>query len=270
MNRPDLDTLACVNAECPLFCRAGAGNLVIRKVSGHDCLRLLRCRSCGEAFSERRGTALCNPKLPEPKAEEVINYLGEGCRVRATARLVKVAQETVARLVRVTGRHAARFHDQHVPGLTPRALACDEHWSCVKKSSSGARTMKQRGQGRYLGAHRGDGREHTGREPGGRKAYPGADPYPGPRCAAPSTCGAFPSDFHRCLRGVCVCHLGSLGPALSDPCPRTGASGQPPLAPRLGRWAGEKPLAEGASRADRRAGALWQGVAPARPVLPRV
>lgn len=147
MKRPDLDTLACVKAACQLFCRAGAGNLVIRKVYGHDYLRLLRCRSCGEAFSERRGTALCNTKLPEPKAEEVINHLGEGCRVRATARLVKVAKEPVARLVRVTGRHAARFHDQRVHGLTPRALECDEQWSFVKKSRSVARTMKQRWQG---------------------------------------------------------------------------------------------------------------------------
>jgi hypothetical protein len=107
-------------------------------VYGHDRLRLLRCRSCGEEFSERRGTALFNTKLPEPKAEAVINHLGEGCSVRATARLVQVAKETVARLVRVTGRHGERFHDQHVQGLTPRALEFDEQWSFVKKSRSGA------------------------------------------------------------------------------------------------------------------------------------
>jgi transposase-like protein len=142
MKRPDLNTLACVNAECQVFRRAGASNLVIRKVYGHDRLRLLRCRSCGEECSERRGTALCNTKLPEPKAEEVINHLGEGCSVRATARLVHVAKETVARLVRVTGRHAARFHDQHVQGLTPKAREFDEQWSFVKKSGSAARTVR--------------------------------------------------------------------------------------------------------------------------------
>jgi hypothetical protein len=37
---------------------------------------------CGEEFSERRGTALFNTKLPELKAEEVLNHLGEGCSVR--------------------------------------------------------------------------------------------------------------------------------------------------------------------------------------------
>ena len=144
MQRPDLDTLACVNAECQLFRRAGARNLVIRKVYGHDRIRLLRCRTCGEEFSERRGSALFNTKLPEATAEDVINHLDEGCSVRATARLVKVAKETVARLLRVAGRHAQRFHNQRVHGLTPRALAFDEQWSCVKKSRSGARRMRGR------------------------------------------------------------------------------------------------------------------------------
>jgi transposase-like protein len=142
MQRPDLDTLACVNTECHLFQCAGAGNLVIRKVYGHDRMRLLRCRTCGEEFSERRGTALFNTTLSEAKAEDVISHLGEGCSVRATARLVKVAKETVARLLRVAGRHAERFHDQHVHGLTPKALEFDEQGRFVKKSSSGARPTR--------------------------------------------------------------------------------------------------------------------------------
>jgi hypothetical protein len=40
MKRPDLDTLACANAECQWFRRAGASNLIIRKVYGHDRIRL--------------------------------------------------------------------------------------------------------------------------------------------------------------------------------------------------------------------------------------
>jgi hypothetical protein len=64
MERPDLDTLACVNAECQLFRHTGHGNLVVRKTYGRDELRLLRCRRCGEAFFERRGTALSPPAFP--------------------------------------------------------------------------------------------------------------------------------------------------------------------------------------------------------------
>jgi len=109
---------------------------VIRKVYSRDAIRLLRCRSCGEEFSERRGTALFNTKVSEAKATEVIDHLTDGCSVRSTARLTKVCKETVARLLRVSGRHAERVHDQQVRDLMPRALAFDEQWSCVKKSKN--------------------------------------------------------------------------------------------------------------------------------------
>lgn len=147
MQRPDVDTVAGVHAACHLLRHPGANTLVIRKVYGHDRIRLVRCRMCGEACSERRGTALFHTKLPEPTAEEVSNQLGEGCSVRATARLVHVAKETVARLVRVTGRQAERCPDQHVHGLTPKALELDAPWRFVNKSRSAARTMRPTWQG---------------------------------------------------------------------------------------------------------------------------
>jgi transposase-like protein len=141
MERPALDTLACIKPECPLFRQSDQGKLVVRKIYGSDAIRLLRCRNGCEEFSERRGTALFNTKLPESKAEDVINHLGEGCSVRATARLVKVCKETVARLLRVSGRHAEHFHDQHVRNRRPMALEFDEQWSVVKKSNHAAPSM---------------------------------------------------------------------------------------------------------------------------------
>lgn len=147
MQRPDLGTLACVNPECQWFRLTGQANLTVREVYGRDRIRLLRCRACGEEFSERRGTALFNTKIPEEQAASVINHLGEGCGVRATARLVHVAKDTVARLLRTAGRHAERFHDQRVHDLTPKALEFDEQWSFVKKSRSDARWRSVRRQG---------------------------------------------------------------------------------------------------------------------------
>ena len=136
MERPDLDTLACVNAECALHRKTHQGNLGVHKVYGRDTLRLLRCRTCGEEFSERRGTAWFNTKVSATKAVEVIDHLTDGCSVRSTARLTRVCKMTVARLLRVSGRHAERLHDQQVHDLTPRAVEFDEHWSYVKKSKN--------------------------------------------------------------------------------------------------------------------------------------
>jgi transposase-like protein len=133
MQRPDLDTLACVNADCQHYGRPGQGNLTIRKVYGKDGIRLMRCGSCQEEFSERRNTALFNTKVSEAKAEAIIDHLDEGCSVRSPSRLTKAAKATVARLLKTSGRHAQRFHDQEVRDLRPRAIQFDEQWSFVKK-----------------------------------------------------------------------------------------------------------------------------------------
>ena len=71
-----------MNVECQEFRQTNRGNLVIRQVYGHDRLRLLCCRTCGEEFSERCGTALFHPKLPEATAADGINHLDEGWSVR--------------------------------------------------------------------------------------------------------------------------------------------------------------------------------------------
>jgi IS1 family transposase/transposase-like protein len=133
MQRPDLATLACSNTDCQYYGRPGQGNLMIRKVYGQDGIRLLRCGSCQEEFSERRNTAWFNTKVSEAKAESIIDHLDEGCSVRATSRLTKSAKATVARLLKTSGRHAQRFHDQEVKDLRPRAIEFDEQWSFVKK-----------------------------------------------------------------------------------------------------------------------------------------
>jgi len=101
--RPQLETLACVNADCELYGQAGQGNLTVHKRYGKDYLRYLRCRRCGEEFSERRHTALWNTKVSEAKAESVAEHLAEGCSLSATARLAKVHRSVVTRLQRKVG-----------------------------------------------------------------------------------------------------------------------------------------------------------------------
>jgi transposase-like protein len=144
MPRPDIHTLACVNRECQLYNQPGAGNLTVRKEYGQDHIRLLRCNECKEEFSERHGTPLFNTKISEAQGVSVVEHLAEGCGIRPTARLVKVCKETVARLVKTTGRQAQQFHDQRVRGVAPQALEFDEQWSFVKRSNGIATPGKLR------------------------------------------------------------------------------------------------------------------------------
>ena|SRR5262252_4880109 len=94
MKQPGLDTLACFQPEYQRFRRPSKANLTVRQLYDHDRVRLLRCRTCREEFHERRRSALFNTKLLETTAEDVISHADEGCNVKATARLVKVAKES--------------------------------------------------------------------------------------------------------------------------------------------------------------------------------
>ena len=124
--RPQLETLACVNESCEYYGQAGQNNLTVRKIYGTAGIRYLRCRSCGEEFSERKQTALWNTKVSEEKAVAVAEHLAEGCSLKATARLAKVHPSVVQRLKRKVGEHGERFHDKRVQALKVVALQADE------------------------------------------------------------------------------------------------------------------------------------------------
>ena len=127
--RPDLKQLCCVNPDCRLYGKRGADNLTVRKIYGQDQIRYLRCRCCGEEFSERKGTALFTLKIAEDKAADLIDHLDAGCGVVSTAQVTKVSKDPVGRLLRVTGRPPKQVHDRRVRNLTPKALQFDEKWS---------------------------------------------------------------------------------------------------------------------------------------------
>lgn len=124
--RPSLDTLACVNAECKDYAQPGRNNLSVRKTYGQDQIRYLRCRTCQQEFSERKGSALWNTKVSEERAESVAAHLAEGCSLSATQRLSGVDRSVVVRLNRRLGRHGQAFHDARVQQGQVEALEADE------------------------------------------------------------------------------------------------------------------------------------------------
>jgi IS1 family transposase len=133
--RPQLKTLACVNARCESYGQAGRNNLTVRKLYGKDRIRYLRCRCCGAEFSERKHTALWNTKVREEKAVSVAEHLAEGCSLKATARLAKVHASVVTRLKRQVGTHGEGFHDQRAQALDVVALEADERHGYARDKS---------------------------------------------------------------------------------------------------------------------------------------
>ena len=115
----DLARFCCLNPDCPDHGVRGGGNLSVRGHDGKaDTIRFLRCRSCGDRFSERKGTPLFHSHLTREKAIAVLEHVADGCGVRQTERLVGVHRDTVTRYIRKAGDHARAAPDELV-ALSP-------------------------------------------------------------------------------------------------------------------------------------------------------
>jgi len=75
-----LETLACVNERCAYYGQKAQDNLTVRKIYGKDQIRYLRCRHCGEEFSERKRTALGIRKCRRRKRWPWRNIWGRAVR----------------------------------------------------------------------------------------------------------------------------------------------------------------------------------------------
>jgi LacI family transcriptional regulator len=105
----------CHNSDCPDHGKRGHGNVYFRGWSGRGKrIRMVYCRTCKAAYSQRKGTALERSGLPIDKAVSVLDHLREGCGVRATSRLTGVSRDSVARHLARAGAQAKRLHDELV------------------------------------------------------------------------------------------------------------------------------------------------------------
>ncbi len=81
-------------------------------------------------------------RLSTERPKAVIAALVEGASISATVRMTGVSKPTVLKLIRDLGTACAAHHDEHVRGLKPEHVHCDETWSfvyCKQKRVAGAR-----------------------------------------------------------------------------------------------------------------------------------
>ena len=122
----DLSKFCCQNSECEDYGKRGVGNLTVNMWYGaQNHLRLLKCKTCHQRFSERKGTPLFDSRLSEEKAIAVLQHIAEGCGVRKTGRLLGVSKDTITRYAVLSGGHAQQLHDELVafsPGNAGSAM----------------------------------------------------------------------------------------------------------------------------------------------------
>jgi transposase-like protein/IS1 family transposase len=98
---------------------------------GRQSVQRYRCRNCRATFSELRPKPLGNHYTPFGKAAKIIELLNEGMSVRAVSRVMDVTQGTILSLLLTASENARRAHDQHVRGVGPKYVQCDELWTFV-------------------------------------------------------------------------------------------------------------------------------------------
>ncbi|WP_202630514.1 hypothetical protein [Deinococcus alpinitundrae] len=128
-----LESFSCPAHHCEQHGQRGQGNLRVRKLYGAAQRRLLKCRSCGTEFSERKGTPLWNSRAPEDQLASAVEHLGAGNALKTTAKLTKLHRSTVRRLAILTGVHAHSLHAQHAQDLQLSALQADERSGFVER-----------------------------------------------------------------------------------------------------------------------------------------
>ena len=116
----NLSQFCCQNENCTQYGIRDAGNLTVSYRYGKNKQsRLLRCRSCKDRFSERKGTPYFNSRLEKDEVTKILDHLREGNGIRRTGRLVCHDKDTVARYSSLAGKHAFMLHDELV-ALSPR------------------------------------------------------------------------------------------------------------------------------------------------------
>jgi hypothetical protein len=94
----DMKTLFCPNRDCRDHGKKDLGNILVSDRYGKGRRRLLRCRTCGTKFSERRIKFSFGLHTDEGTIREVIRCLMAGKSFRETANHLRIDKDTVQRI----------------------------------------------------------------------------------------------------------------------------------------------------------------------------
>ncbi len=95
------NTYSCVNPECEMHGKRGAGNIARRCIYGKEKDRdLLYCKVCGKTFSAERQTIFKHTRLPKRVVYAILESVCSGAGIRGTERNAGVHRDTVSRVLK--------------------------------------------------------------------------------------------------------------------------------------------------------------------------
>jgi len=130
------------NKECPDYEKIAKGNIVLHHQYVKGRWKMLYCKTCGKAFSERWGTAFYKLHTQEEKIIQVVTALAEGNGIRATARIFGISKNTVRRIIKRVSKHCEGISKHLMKGLPVSECQLDELWSFIKKKRKISQSLK--------------------------------------------------------------------------------------------------------------------------------
>lgn len=105
-------------------------------------VKILRCRTCKQRFSERHSTVFFGLHTQEKTVEKIFRSLAECNGIRTTARIIGVDKMTVQRIFNKAGKHCEKVLNQLMKDLHIEECQLDELWSFIKKTKAFKRVGK--------------------------------------------------------------------------------------------------------------------------------
>lgn len=134
MSRPrSRNDVVCQNRVCSYY-RKVRGKDVVRRGFNKSGTQRYYCNHCGHYFVETSGTPLYRKRLPVKKVELLCRALVEKNGIRATARITKLAINTVVNWHDDMASHAKEANAILTKDLGLSEYEVDEFWTTVKKN----------------------------------------------------------------------------------------------------------------------------------------
>ena len=139
----------CLNAGCPLYGGAGAGNIIKFGTTKQGQQRY-RCNHCLQTCSARKGTIFYRKRTPEGTILKSLTMIARGARLGSVSHTHKLKAETAGGWALEAGAHAAQLEEALLEGHRVGRSEVDGLWGYVQNKGEKKRAWRNHGQGHLL------------------------------------------------------------------------------------------------------------------------
>ena len=147
----------CPNEICPDYgkCQSEQQHNIIRFGKTKAGRQRYRCKTCGQTFTETKGTMFYRRRTPEEDILSALACIGEGNRMSSTARITEHKEETIGDWLREAAQHAEVIEEVLLADYQLTRAQIDGLWAYVgnkgeKKTTPRPMKAVNSGARRYL------------------------------------------------------------------------------------------------------------------------